>query len=409
MFGIYVHIPFCKQFCYYCDFYKSANYRFLPDFVKAIEKEIARFKVEDYIFDWASNPFSEWGVRSVYFGGGSPSSVPLSDIGHIIKQLNDTFDKFEDYIEMTIELNPDDTSLEYYRALREMGFNRVSIGVQSFNNDMLKLLHRKHDANAALQSIKDARTAGFDNISIDLIYGIPGQKLVDFENDLAIFHDFRLEHLSAYHLSIEEYTEFGRRLKKNRLGEVSEEQSNEFYNLLTTSMKKHGYDHYEISNFALSGYRSRHNSSYWRNYPYIGFGPSAHSYNGMERRLANVRSVQDYIHFVLNDLPYSEEEHLNIYNRYNEFIINGLRTSEGVEIDRFFKEIMDSAPFVTNEELHLVYKHYHSVLNGFKKSNLKAFRCFTPQLKLKEKYYLTADYYIEKLIIDADYFPYHND
>jgi oxygen-independent coproporphyrinogen-3 oxidase len=403
MFGIYVHIPFCKQFCYYCDFYKSANYRFLPDFVKAIEKEISGFKVQDDTFGLASNFLSDKRVRTVYFGGGSPSSVPLGDIARIINQLRNTFKGFDDLIEMTIEINPDDTNLEYYRALREIGFNRLSIGLQSFNNELLKFLHRKHDAKAALQSITDARAAGFDNISIDLIYGIPGQKLLDFENDLAIFHDFGLEHLSAYHLSIEEYTEFGRRLKKKRLQELAEDQSNEFYNLLTATMKKYDYEHYEISNFSLKGYRSVHNSSYWCNYPYIGLGPSAHSYNGMERRLANVRSVKDYIHLVMNELPYYEEEILNVYNRYNEFIINGLRTSTGVEIKQFFKNI-DDGSLVSKHVIQRIYKHYGSVLEGFRKFNSKAFISFTPYLKLKEEFYLTADYFIEKLIIDADYF-----
>jgi len=199
MIGIYVHIPFCKQFCYYCDFYKSANYKYLPDFVKAIEKEITEYDIERYLGDWASHPFAKKEVRSVYFGGGSPSSIPLRDIERIIYRLRERFPEFENYLEMTIELNPDDTSMDYYRNLHSLGFNRLSIGVQSFNNRILKILHRKHDAATALQSIENARKAGFENISIDLIYGIPGQSVQDFETDLDIFLDLRLEHLSAYH------------------------------------------------------------------------------------------------------------------------------------------------------------------------------------------------------------------
>jgi len=188
------------------------------------------------------------------------------------------------------------------------------------------------------------------------------------------------------------------------LREVPEEMSNEFYNLLIKRMRKHKYDHYEISNFALTGYRSRHNSAYWMTYPYIGFGPSAHSYNGYYGRRQNVRSVQDYINFVLNDMPHFEYEYVNLYNRYNEFIINGLRTKEGVNIELFIKkeDALEAEPFITNYEIHHLYKHYKRALEQLKKDSFKAFRSFEPALKLKEKYYLTADYYIEKLIIDPD-------
>ncbi|MCF6239784.1 MAG: radical SAM family heme chaperone HemW [Bacteroidales bacterium] len=345
-FGIYVHIPFCKQFCYYCDFYKSANYRFVPDFVDAVEKEIdfyqRKIDSKDNFFAFQQDSY-DINVRSIYFGGGTPSSVSLTYLERIINKIRANFSfkhsSFND-LEITIEVNPEDADLSFYNELRSIGFNRLSIGIQSFNNLINKFLHRRHDTKSSIKSFENARKAGFNNISIDLIYGIPGQSLLDFEFDLDIFFHYKLEHLSAYHLSIEDNTEFGRRKKKKLITELDENFSNEFYQLLIDKMRKNSYEHYEISNFSLSGFKSQHNSSYWTGQAYLGIGPSAHSYSGQNCRRVNIASVKDYNHCLNNNLPFYETEIVDFYNQYNEFIINRLRTNEGFVLEELKKHLL---------------------------------------------------------------------
>lgn len=398
--GIYVHIPFCKQFCYYCDFYKSANYRFLPEFLDAIKLEIEHsFNDKDRFLN---KKLQEIELKSIYFGGGTPSSIGIRNLEKILHSIQSAYsvETFED-MEVTIEVNPEDVDLDFYEALRSIGFNRLSIGIQSFNDQINHFLHRRHSVQRSKDSIENARKAGFSNISIDLIYGIPGQSLKDFNKDLDLFFGYHLNHLSAYHLSIEEGTEFGRRKRKNLLTEIEDQKSNQFYELLIREMRNHSFEHYEISNFSLKGYNALHNSSYWSGKAYLGFGPAAHSFNGMNKRKANVSSVKDYNYNVLHDLPYSKLEFLNIYNRYNEFIINGLRTKYGFNFSHFKDLVYRAGSPIDNIWPQLV-QFFDSSLQELKKFHADAFRSFHPFLCLKEEYLLIADYYIEKLIIDAD-------
>ncbi len=374
MAGIYIHIPFCKKICYYCDFYKSANFRYVDDFFKALVKEIS-FK---------SNFVNEQ-IETIYFGGGTPSSVSLSNIELTLKKLYQHF-PIVSSPEITFEINPDDVDLAYLRSLRAIGINRLSIGVQSFNNSILTFLHRRHNAEQSINVISDSVNAGFKNISIDLIYGIPNQKLSDFENDLKIFKSFNLSHLSAYHLSIEEKTHFGRMLKKGVISEINDTESSLFYNKLIKFMKLNDYVHYEISSFALASSYSKHNTSYWQNVPYIGFGPSAHSYDG-NYRYWNISSVKEYIVNIELNKPYFESEKLDRIDKFNEYIITGLRTKWGCDL-YYIKNYFDIS----------FYEHCMKILNN---SRDQVFIIGDDRkFSLSEEALFKSDFYIEKFIFE---------
>jgi len=370
--GIYIHIPFCKQFCYYCDFYKSANYKYVDPFMDAIIKEI----------DLQAN-FTDEIIDTIYFGGGTPSSVSIRHIELILKKLTEIF-IISEAAEITFELNPDDVDCGYYLKLKNIGINRLSIGIQSFNDDVLKFLNRRHNAKQAINSIKDAQFSGFTNISIDLIYGIPKQEINDFKKDLKKFFDLDIKHLSAYHLGIEPRTQFGRMLKTGSLTEVSETDSLLFYKDLTKSLTDKGFEHYEISNFAKDGFYSKHNKSYWNNAIYIGFGPGAHSYN-RNFRFWNVSSVKDYIQNINDGANWFEHEELNILAKYNEYILTGLRTQWGCNLEK----IRDNFGIK-------YYKHCLRIINQFDENSI--IRIKKKQFILNEAVLLQSDYYIGKFI-----------
>ncbi len=374
MAGIYIHIPFCKKICYYCDFYKSANYRYVTDFMIALQKEII-----------LKSNFTDEKITTIYFGGGTPSSVSLTHIETILQALYRNFSIIE-AAEITFEINPDDVDFAYLKALRSLGINRLSIGIQSFNETILQFLNRRHTARQSVQVIKDAKNAGFNNISIDLIYGIPNQQINDFIHDLELFRSFQLSHLSAYHLTIEEKTQFGRMLKKGTLSEVKETKSLNFYNQLINFMRAGNYEHYEISNFALTNCYSEHNMSYWKNIPYIGLGPSAHSYNG-NSRFWNTSSVKAYIENITKNKAYFEQETLNETDKFNEYIITGLRTKWGCNL-AYIK-----ANFGEKQS-----KFCLNILEDNKNSYF--FNIDNQQFALSEKALLQSDFYIEKFIIE---------
>ena len=374
MAGIYIHIPFCKKICYYCDFYKSANYRYVNQFIKTIVKEIVLKK-----------NFTNEKIETIYFGGGTPSSIPIDEIKIILNQLYTTFNIIE-RPEITFEINPDDVNLDYLHRLRNSGINRLSIGIQSFKDPILKFLNRRHNATQSVNSIIDAQTVGFDNISIDLIYGIQNQTVNHFMTDLEAFFSFGLNHLSAYHLTIEENTQFGRMLKRGAISEVKETESLIFYNELINIMSKKNYIHYEISNFALPGYYSKHNMSYWKNVSYIGLGPSAHSYN-FNSRFWNIDSVQKYIHKIENNEEYFEIETLENFEKFNEYIITGLRTKWGCDLN------VIKIKFGEKYLKHCNNIIYEKLKNGvIIKDENKFF--------LSEKSLLQSDFQIEKFIIE---------
>lgn len=373
MAGIYIHIPFCKKICYYCDFYKSTNYRFVDQFIEAIIKEIS-FK----------RNFANEIIESIYFGGGTPSSIPIYHIELILNVLYKTFN-ISEKTEITFEINPDDVDLKYLETLRSIGVNRLSIGIQSFNDYVLKFLNRRHNAKQSINSIKNAQAARFDNISIDLIYGIQNQMIKDFITDLQYFFSFELTHLSAYHLTIEEKTHFGKMLKKGVIAEVEEAKSILFYDELINIMKENNYDHYEISNFAIPGYYAKHNMSYWKNIPYIGLGPSAHSYNG-NSRYWNISSVKEYIKKIESEIEYFEMETLNSIDKFNEYLLTGLRTKWGCDLNIIKTKFGDK-----------FYKHCVRMLKVMKGNNV--LRTDKGIFFLSEKSLLQSDYLIERFII----------
>lgn len=326
MAGIYFHIPFCRRICAYCDFYKNADLRLMERTLAAMEREVVARR--DFLRGEA--------VRTIYFGGGTPSLASAEWIGRAIELCRAEFD-CTPLEEVTLEANPDDLSEEYLAALRAVGVNRLSIGIQSFDDEVLRVMNRRHDAAAAIRAVERAREAGFENITIDLIYGLPFGPQDALDRSLRQTIALGVEHVSAYHLTIEPDTRFGRMAARGELSPVAEEESERQYNQVHTTLVEAGYDHYEISNFARAGRRSRHNSSYWQSQLYLGIGPAAHSFDGASRTWA-VSSVADYLAGVDAGECY-QSEHLSATDRFNETIMTALRCREGVdlaEIERNF-------------------------------------------------------------------------
>lgn len=348
MAGIYLHIPFCKTRCIYCDFYSTTRSELKSRYVQALCRELEMRK--GYL--------KGENIETVYFGGGTPSQLEEGDF----RQLFETIQKcygMESCREITLEANPDDLSKEYLQILSTLPFNRLSMGIQTFDDATLKLLKRRHDARTAIEAVGRCRQAGFSNISIDLIYGLPGETKERWENDLRQAIDLNVEHISAYHLIYEEDTPIYKMLKQHQVSEVDEDSSLEFFTLLIERLQKAGFEHYEISNFCRPGKYSRHNTSYWKGIPYLGCGPSAHSFDGMTREW-NVSSIDLYIKGIEENRRAFEIEHLDQATRYNEFIITTIRTVWGTPIEKlkqtFGNELWEycrkmAAPYLENGKL----------------------------------------------------------
>ena len=320
MAGIYIHIPFCRQKCYYCDFYKTVNINQSPIFITALKNEILQQK--DF-FDTKT-------VHTIYFGGGTPSVLTETELIEILGFLNENFLIVSD-AEVTFEANPDDLDPIYLKALKKAGINRLSIGIQSFSDEHLKKMNRRHNAKQAAESVENAMLAGFNNISADLIYGLPGLTKTQWKNSLKEFFNLPVDHLSAYHLTYHKGTPFYTWLKKGTLRELPESKSVDQFNELLDAAELAGFEQYEISNFARNGKYSKHNSSYWTGEFYLGLGPSAHSFNGISRRW-NVAHVEAYCKGINSRLPYFEEEHLTETDKFNDYIITRIRTKWGISI-----------------------------------------------------------------------------
>ena len=321
MAGIYIHIPFCKKLCFYCDFYHVVSHDDNSLFIDALLKEALLRK--DYLGD---EP-----VSTIYLGGGTPSVFSVKDLGTILDQIKKLFTIAED-CEVTIELNPDDVNETYLEGLKNLNINRISLGIQSWRDTDLKLLNRRHDSARAVKALKEILNAGFKNVTIDLIYGIPGMSLKDWESNLDFTFSFDIKHLSAYHLTFEPGTVFGKMLEKGDISEIDEEDSAAQFNLLIEKAESAGFIHYEISNFAKPGYFSIHNSNYWKQVSYLGLGPSAHSFNGYTRQW-NVRDLKGYIKSVNEGKSFFESEKLDVKKRFNEYIMTSLRTMWGIDLD----------------------------------------------------------------------------
>ncbi len=317
--GLYIHIPFCRRACGYCDFFKSISLAKRPQVLEALRREM----------DFRAERETVRRLDTVYFGGGTPSTLAADELGLLLGTAKKLWD-CSGVTETTLEANPDDLAPDYLHALRETGFDRLSMGIQSLSDRELRLMNRRHDAAGALRAFRDARRAGFGNISIDLIYGLPGSDAESWGETLRRAAGLGAEHISAYHLTIEPGTAFGRRAD---ISPVPEAESERQYDLLRGILADAGYEHYEISNFALPGFRSRHNSSYWADEPYIGVGPSAHSYDGRTRSWAPA-SLERYVAEAGTPGLY-ESETLTPAMRRNEYVMVRLRTAEGIVEEDF--------------------------------------------------------------------------
>lgn len=321
MAGIYIHIPFCKQRCKYCAFYSSTLYNIRNEYVGALCKELKERK--EYLKGEL--------VETIYLGGGTPSTLTMEQLNAICQTIYDIYPVAKE-AEITIECNPDDLTPEFLEQLRELPFNRISMGVQSFNDAQLKKLGRRHTAESARQAVLNARAAGYSNISIDLMFALPGSTTNEWMHDLKSAIELRPDHLSAYNLMYEEGTPLYNTLQRGEITELSEEENVEQFSMLINEMKAAGYRHYEISNFALPGKESRHNSSYWNDTPYLGCGAAAHSYDGASREW-NIADVKSYIKGIENGKRIYEIENLTEEERYNDAILTRLRTADGIPLE----------------------------------------------------------------------------
>ncbi len=320
MAGIYIHIPFCKQACHYCDFHFSTDQSYRNELCTAIAKELSL--QADYLTGET--------ISTLYWGGGTPSLLSEAELEMILESVYKHF-SIEANLEHTLEANPDDLTLEKLTLLKRLGVNRLSIGVQSFDDAILKFFNRAHSSSEAVKSIALSRDAGFENISIDLIYAIPGQSVADWEKNIEKALSFKPEHISAYSLTIEEKTVFGNWSRKGKLQPADENDAAQSFTTLMDVLGKNGYEHYEISNFCKPGYYSRHNSSYWKQARYLGVGPSAHSYNGVSRQ-ANVSNNGIYQRKVMAGTVPATVELLTRENKINEYIFTTLRTMWGCDL-----------------------------------------------------------------------------
>lgn len=318
MSGLYIHIPFCNSKCAYCGFYSIASLKRKEDFLTSLKQEITQRK--DYLHGEK--------VETVYFGGGTPSILSIDELRSIFTQLHETFE-IDPSAEVTLEANPDTLSLAYLESLRSLGVNRLSIGIQSFFDEDLKYLSRRHNAEHALQSIHWAKEAGFDNIGIDLIYGLPTSDADRWSQNLDRFFELDLPHLSAYALTLEPNSILTKQIEQGKVVPVNEDDAVRDYGILCQKMAQQGYLHYEISNFCKPGMHSRHNSNYWFGIPYAGFGPSAHSYDGVSRQWnPSVIAKED-----------STREMLTPEQIYDEYVMLHLRTMWGIDLKYIKREM----------------------------------------------------------------------
>ena len=328
MAGLYLHVPFCSSKCSYCAFYSVTNNQLKQDYIEAVCKELYLRKHFFQDIHLKNNQFDPV-VNTVYFGGGTPSCLDESDFEKIFNAIYDCFgSSFE---EVTIECNPDDITLPYAKILKKYA-NRISLGIQTFNNDQLKLINRRHNAEEAIKAVNIIKEVGISNISIDLIFGFPKETLADWLFDINQAIKLDVQHVSAYSLMFEEGTKLYHLLQKEEIEQISEELSVEMYDVLIDKLSEAGLAQYEISNFAKPGFESRHNSSYWNEMPYLGVGPSAHSYN-LFTRSWNVSNVSQYVKSISKGILPLEEEQIDAITRYNDLITTALRTKEGIHLN----------------------------------------------------------------------------
>ncbi|MFD0748688.1 radical SAM family heme chaperone HemW [Mucilaginibacter calamicampi] len=322
MAGIYLHIPFCKQACYYCDFHFSTSLKYKDELLQALIKEISLQK----------NYLQGETIETIYFGGGTPSILNESELNHLLEAIHNNHTVAAN-AEITLEANPDDLDKAKVNALRQTPVNRFSIGIQSFFDDDLQWMNRVHRGGEAEASVKRAQDAGFENITIDLIYGYPLLTEQKWKHNMAKAFELEVQHVSAYSMTVEPRTALASFINKKVYPPLNDQQSARQFEQLTDAMATHGFEHYEISNFCKPGQYSRHNANYWRGVKYLGIGPSAHAFNG-DTRQWNVANNAKYIQSLQNNTIPAEVEELTEGNRLNEYIMTSLRTKWGLDLDK---------------------------------------------------------------------------
>jgi len=323
MAGIYIHIPFCKQKCSYCDFHFSttfASYRTLM--IESIVKEIKSrvLYVENQL------------IETIYFGGGTPSLLSITELKSILTTIYSHF-KIIEFPEITLEANPDDISIDSLNNWKEIGINRLSIGLQSFREEDLKWMNRAHSSEEALNCVAQAKEMGFNTISVDLIYGLPNFTSEDWRKNIQTVINFGIQHVSAYCLTVEEKTALSKWVETHKIIPANEDQQSEQFEILVEELEKAGIHQYEISNFSKSTFESKHNSNYWKGKHYLGIGPSAHSFNGISRSW-NISNNRQYIKNIETQTDWFETEILTSKDQFNELILIGLRTIAGVDLNQ---------------------------------------------------------------------------
>jgi oxygen-independent coproporphyrinogen-3 oxidase len=322
--GIYIHIPFCRKACSYCNFHFSTSLDQKKPFLDALKHEIKLRR--DFLKEGQT-------IETIYFGGGTPSLLESDEIKAIMEALHENY-RISSDTECTLEANPDDISTSVVKAWMHSGINRLSLGVQSFDDAELAWMNRAHTASQSLQSIDEILEAGMHNFSIDLIFGSPLQSRDSLEKNAGLITAKKIKHISCYGLTVEPRTALFQQVKKGQTADTdSEHQANDFL-FLMNYLQGEGYEHYEISNYALPGYRSKHNSSYWEGLPYLGLGPAAHGYNGENKRRWNIANNAIYIRELINNRIPFEEETLEPVQQLNEYIMTALRTVEGISLER---------------------------------------------------------------------------
>ncbi len=320
MAGIYIHIPFCKSRCIYCGFYSTTLLDLRKKYINAVCREMELRK------NYIREPFS-----TIYLGGGTPSLLDEAELTKLFLYINNVYD-VDRNAEITMECNPDDITPEFTNMLSRLPINRISMGAQTFADSRLRLLHRRHNSNEVKHAVKLLREAGIKNISIDLMFGFPDESLSQWKEDISAALALNVEHISAYSLMYEEDTPLWKMLDTGKVKEIDEELSLTMFKELVCQLTDAGYEHYEISNFARPGYRSRHNSSYWHQVPYIGLGAAAHSFD-LNSRQWNVADLKLYIEEINNGIIPMEREELDNDTTFNDIITTALRTSDGIDLN----------------------------------------------------------------------------
>lgn len=357
--GIYIHIPFCKQACHYCDFHFSTSMKKKEEMVLALAKELQLRKGE---FEYEI-------IETIYFGGGTPSRLQIADIRFLIATIYEHYTIVENP-EITLEANPDDLSEENLIAFAEIGINRLSIGVQSFFEEDLKLMNRAHDSAQAKKCLEIA-TRYFDNISLDLIYGIPGMTNERWQQNIETALSFGIPHISSYALTVEPKTALNKLIQTGKVASPNDEVAQEHFMILVETLEANGFVHYELSNFGKENYFSRNNSAYWLGKKYIGIGPSAHSYDG-DSRSWNVANNALYLKSLQNDELPNEVEKLTLEDRYNEYIMTGLRTIWGVSLVRIEQEFgAQYLDYLKQQSQKFIVDGLLSITDGILKPTLK--------------------------------------